>query len=192
MDEQGAQLVAEELIHYKENSSGVQSQWKQNRAKLLDWMIQNERAEIDVGFGVAEVRQSKESVKPNDALMMTLRDEPYNWNDDDIEALIFAVASTKEHIAENKSVLKIRLAKPTKTKTKNKTSKRKRCAADLEEDQSNGEEPKRKKQVKVKKEVFLDVVAVGQEMDVKDITEGRSRPHFEITEHLGPIRTTDK
>lgn len=120
LDEDGARAVAQDLV--QESANGAQRERKKRRVQLLEWMMENERGEIDVGAGTAEIKQTKQTVKSSDLMFMALRDEPYNWSEEQIEELVQIMASTKEQITETKPALKIRLAR------KKKNRKRKRSA----------------------------------------------------------------
>lgn len=242
MDEMKAHAVAEELV--RGHSAKRNSSQKQIRARLLDWMLQNERNEIDVvGAGTAEVRQGKKTIKASDLMFMSLRDEPYNWTEEQIEGLVETMAANKEHLIETKSVLKIRLARQSKKKKRKRTTtdeappsplfapleaspppaptttEENNDAKSVEKDDQVAPKKKSKKnkirhaESKDHHEGSKDHLAddepstlsadalkttadgsgrklpdASQEMDVRDITAGRSRPHFPLTDTLGPIR----
>lgn len=111
LDEERAQAVAEELVELQQSSSGNLTKRKQSRAALLEWMLENEREAITVGRGTAEVHYSAQPIKPHDLLEITLRDEPYNWDEKKIDELIETMEAIKENIAEPKPVLRIRINK---------------------------------------------------------------------------------
>ena len=122
LDELSAKAMAEQLVQQQETSKDTSRKAKEGRAKLLEWMEQHEKKEIDVGVGIAEVRETKQMMNPNDLMFMTLRGEPYNWSETEIEDFVQNLASTKEHLAEIKHTLKIRIArKKGKRQGKRKT-----------------------------------------------------------------------
>lgn len=236
MDEVKAHAVAEELV--RGHSAKRNGSQKQIRARLLDWMLQNERNEIDVvGAGTAEVRQGKKTIKASDLMFMSLRDEPYNWTEEQIEGLVETMAANKEHLTETKSVLKIRLARQSKKKKRKRTTTdeappsplfappeasppaptttEENNDAKLVEKDDQVAPKKKSKKNKIRHEKSKALLAddepssssssadalktttdgnglklpdASQEMDVRDITAGRSRPHFPLIDTLGPIR----
>jgi len=213
-DEDKAQEMAQELIHLQESSSGNSSKKKEHREQLLEWMIENEREKIDVGTGTAEIHFASQAIKPNDLLVTALCDEPYNWTEEKVQDLIQLMADTKERIADVKPVLKIKL----KRKTKSVIKKRKHADNVTEEKQlmkelgvSNpyqddpnvanfliNDQKDEKESVKrpKKDDVTTTISNLGktplpsysQEMDVQDITNGRTRPDYKFVDALGPIR----
>ena len=120
LDEMGAQEMAEQLVHLQQTSSGDSSKKKQRRAALLEWMLQHERNEFDVGIGTAEVAHNPQPIKINDLIAFTLKDDHYGWSDAKIEEFIQIMADTKDRIADIKPVLKIRVKRKPKATTKSK------------------------------------------------------------------------
>lgn len=140
LDEERAQAMAEQLVESQQSSSGDSSARKKRRAALLEWMLQNDRNEIDVGAGIAFVDFKPEPIKFNDLLAFTLKnDEQYGWSDAKIDTLIQIMADTKERIAETKAVLRIRLKK-SNSRAKSGAKKRNAPSNDGSDDSDDGSE----------------------------------------------------
>jgi hypothetical protein len=142
LDEGRAEEMAAELVHLQEASNGESSKRKQSRALLLEWMLQHDRKEIDVGQGTAELHYAAQPIKVDDLLITALHDEPYNWTQQQIDDLILTMGETKERIAETKPVLRIRLKrrKPASASNRRKKGSRKQRSTDPDDESVNAEE----------------------------------------------------
>lgn len=141
VDEDRAHGLAQELVQHKESSSGQSSKRKEDQAKLLEWMLENDRAEIDVGgVGTAAVHYTTQSLKATDLLVTTLQQEPYNWPEAKVEDLLLLVADTKERLAETKPVLKIKLLKRKRKSAKGSLGAKSRKKSSPENDNGNAEQ----------------------------------------------------
>jgi hypothetical protein len=215
LDEETAQSMAEELVKMQESASGDGSKRKQSRAALCEWMVSNERPEIDVGVGTAVIKETTQPIKHTDLLAFTLKDEPYNWTDQEIDDLVQSMDDTKDRIAEPKFVLRIKLKR--KKKTKGASVKRSRANEEEEEDNDGEEEavvlddikepvvdqqvdnkthsPKKSEKKRASKKTLVELLKTkpppvyAHEMDVTDIEQGRTKPDYRLVDAFGPIKT---
>ena len=117
MDEVGAEQIASSLADIQEQESAGKGERKETREKLLSWMLENDKLEFNLGKAQVKIKESNEPLKVLDVVCQTLKEDPYNWNETQIDDFCQRFKETKDQLTTTKPVLHVKVAKKRKKTT---------------------------------------------------------------------------